>query len=80
MNQLALRGQAIYDLHAGVFRWRQVLPMALSDRELGEPHPELTGAETDYRGEKSPRRSPPCSPAGRSRLSPAKWRTRVVRC
>lgn len=45
MNQLALRGQAIYDLHAGVFRWRQALPMALSDREVGEPHPELAGAQ-----------------------------------
>ena len=45
MNQLALRGQAIFDLHAGVFRWRQILPMALSDRELGEPHPELAGAQ-----------------------------------
>jgi len=45
MNQLALRGQAIFDLHAGVFRWRQILPMALSDHELGEPHPELAGAQ-----------------------------------
>ena len=45
MNQLALRGQAIFDLHGGVFRWRQLLPMALSDRELGEPHPELAGAQ-----------------------------------
>lgn len=45
MNQLALRGQAIFDLDAGVFRWRQVLPMALSDRELGSPHPELAASE-----------------------------------
>ena len=45
MNQLALRGQAIFDLHADVFRWRQILPMALSDRELGSPHPELAAAE-----------------------------------
>lgn len=45
MNQLALRGQAIFDLDADVFRWRQVLPMALSDRELGSPHPELVAAE-----------------------------------
>ncbi len=45
MNQLALRGQAIFDLHSGVFRWRQILPMALSDREFGEPHPELAGAQ-----------------------------------
>lgn len=44
MNQLALRGQVIYDLHAEAYRWRQVLPMPLSDRELGPPHPELAGA------------------------------------
>ncbi|MFK7788925.1 MAG: metal-binding protein [Phycisphaeraceae bacterium] len=44
LNQLALRGQAIYDLHAGCYRWRQVLPMALSDKELGPPHPERIGA------------------------------------
>jgi len=44
LNQLALRGQAIYDLHAGCYRWRQVLPMALSDKELGQPHPERAGA------------------------------------
>ena len=45
MNQLARRGQAIFDLHADVFRWRQILPMALSDREVGSPHPELAAAE-----------------------------------
>lgn len=45
LNQLALRGQVIYDLHAGAFRWRQVLPMALSDRELGPPHPETAAAQ-----------------------------------
>lgn len=52
MNQLALRGQAIFDLHAGVFRWRQILPMALSDRELGEPHPEVAGAQQIIAGGK----------------------------
>ena len=45
LNQLALRGQAIYDLDADQFRWRQILPIALSDRELGEPHPELVAAK-----------------------------------
>jgi hypothetical protein len=45
LNQLALRGQAIYDLDAEQFRWRQVLPMALSDREMGPPHPEIIGAQ-----------------------------------
>jgi len=40
MNRLALQGQAIFDLDAQLFRWRQVLPMEISDRELGPPHPE----------------------------------------
>lgn len=44
LNQLALRGQAIYDLNADVFRWRQALPMALSDKEVGGPHPEVAAA------------------------------------
>jgi hypothetical protein len=39
-NRLALQGQTIFDLNAQVFRWRQVLPMEISDRELGPPHPE----------------------------------------
>ncbi len=46
VNQLALRGQVIYDLHADLFRWRQVTPMELSDRELSPPHPEVRGAKS----------------------------------
>jgi hypothetical protein len=45
LNELALRGQVIHDLHAGQYRWRSVLPMALSDKEIGPPHPELQAAE-----------------------------------
>jgi len=48
MNRLALRGQAIFDLHADVFRWRPVLPMALSDRESGPLQPELAAAQQLY--------------------------------
>ncbi len=44
LNELALRGQVVFDLSAGVFRWRQLLPLALSDRDIGPPHPELAGA------------------------------------
>jgi hypothetical protein len=52
MNQLALRGQVIFDLASSQFRWRQVLPMALSDREMGAPHPETAAAaELLHRGE-----------------------------
>ncbi len=46
VNQLALRGQVIYDLHADLFRWRQVMPMELSDREISPPHPEVVAART----------------------------------
>lgn len=45
MTQLAMRGQAIFDLQAGVFRWRQMLPMASSDQEMGPPHPEMAAAQ-----------------------------------
>ena len=38
------RGQTIYDLDADRFRWRQVLPMAISDREVGQGHPEQIAA------------------------------------
>ena len=45
MNHLALRGQVFFDLHANVFRWRPVLPMVFSDRDLGSLHPELAAAQ-----------------------------------
>ena len=45
LNQLALRGQVIFDLERGVYRWRQMLPMALSDKELGPSNSERDGAE-----------------------------------
>ncbi|GAB5516642.1 MAG: SWIM zinc finger domain-containing protein [Rhodopirellula baltica] len=53
LNQLALRGQVIYDLHAGQYRWRSVLPIALSDKEIGPAHPELQAAEALIRAGKA---------------------------
>ncbi len=44
LNQLAFSGQAIHDLDAGVYRWRQVLPMPLGSVELGAESPELVAA------------------------------------
>ena len=44
MNQLAVRGQVIFDLNANAYRWRQALPVALSDREAGLVHPETERA------------------------------------
>ncbi|MEO1619304.1 MAG: metal-binding protein, partial [Planctomycetota bacterium] len=45
LNELALRGQVIFDLDAMRYRWRSMLPLALSDREVGPAHPELQAAE-----------------------------------
>ncbi len=44
LNQLALRGQVMFDLHADGYRWRQALPQPLTNCELGPPHPELEAA------------------------------------
>ncbi len=44
LNHLAHTGQVIYDLAAGRFRWRQIMPMALGEAEMGPPNAELTGA------------------------------------
>lgn len=44
-NQLALRGQAVFDLHTQSLRCRQILPMELSDREVGPPNPEMFAAQ-----------------------------------
>jgi len=44
LNRLAHSGQVIRDLQEGVYRWRQVMPMALGEKEIGPPHPELAGS------------------------------------
>ncbi len=38
LDRLAHTGQVIHDLDAGVYRWRQILPMALGEAQLG-PEP-----------------------------------------
>jgi len=44
LNRLALLGQVIHDLHAGVYRWRQVMPVALSLDQIGPEAPETVAA------------------------------------
>jgi hypothetical protein len=44
LNQLAGLGQVIHDLHAGVYRWRQVMPITLSAERLGPEDPETVAA------------------------------------
>jgi hypothetical protein len=44
LKDLAHAGQVIYDLDAGVYRWRQIMPRAVGEAEIGADHPELVGA------------------------------------
>jgi len=45
LNYLARAGQVICDLDAGQYRWRQIMPMALGEAEIGPPNPELVGSQ-----------------------------------
>jgi hypothetical protein len=40
LNRLAHLGQVIHDLPAGLYRWRQVMPVALSLEKIGPEDPE----------------------------------------
>jgi hypothetical protein len=44
LNRLALLGQLIHDLPGGIYRWRQVMPVALSLEQLGPDNPETVAA------------------------------------
>ncbi len=44
LNRLALTGQAIHDLPAGVYRRRQILPMVLGEAQIGPENPEVRAA------------------------------------
>ena len=41
LNHLAHAGQVIYDIDAGVYRWRQIMPRALGEAEIGPENVEL---------------------------------------
>jgi hypothetical protein len=43
LRHLAYAGQLIYDLHAGVYRWRQIMPQAVGEAEIGPEHEEMKG-------------------------------------
>ena len=44
LNHLAHTGQVIHDLDAGVYRWRQIMPMALGEAQLGGENEEVAAA------------------------------------
>ncbi|HTU21873.1 MAG TPA: hypothetical protein VMG10_27795 [Gemmataceae bacterium] len=44
LNRLALMGQLIHDLPAGLYRWRQILPAPVAATQLGPDNPETEAA------------------------------------
>lgn len=46
LNRLASLGLLIHDLHAGLYRWRQIMPVALSLEQIGPEAPETVAART----------------------------------
>jgi hypothetical protein len=44
LNHLAHSGQVIYDLTSGVYRWRQIMPMAIGEAEIGPENAELVAS------------------------------------
>ncbi len=44
LNRLAMLGQVIHDLPAGLYRWRQIMPVTLSAELVGPEHPETVAA------------------------------------
>lgn len=45
LNDLAHSGQVIHDLHEGLYRWRQIMPRAVGEAEMGPPHPEMAASK-----------------------------------
>ncbi len=46
LNRLALLGQMIHDLPAGLYRWRQVMPVQFSVNQIGPENPETEAARS----------------------------------
>ncbi len=45
LHQLAKRGQVVYDYASRLYRWRPLMPVALSETLLGPENPELEAAK-----------------------------------
>jgi hypothetical protein len=50
LNQLAHSGQVIFDLQPGVYRWRQIMPQALGEAQIGAENPELVESRALFLG------------------------------
>src|SRR5262249_8204537 len=81
LNRLALMGQLLHHLPAGLYRWRQIMPVALSLGQVGPESPE-TEAGRQLVGKAKVRRPWGEGPSTRRRkfCSHAELLPRQVRC
>ncbi len=52
LHRLAKRGQCVFDVGAGVYRWRQILPEAIGEAQLGPEPVEKTEGRKLFAGHK----------------------------
>lgn len=52
LHRLAMRGQCVHDVSAGVYRWRQILPEAIGEAQLGPEPEEKTEGRRLFVGQK----------------------------
>lgn len=64
LNHLALTGQVIADLASGVYRWRQIMPRALGEAELGPENPEVVASRELLRQNRAVIESQIAAPGG----------------
>ena len=64
LKHLAHTGQVIYDLPHQVFRWRQIMPQALGEQEMGPENEELVASRKLIAGAKSKLLSSTPAPSG----------------
>jgi hypothetical protein len=48
LNHLAYSGQMIHDLASNIYRWRQIMPQALGEREIGPENAELSASHAIF--------------------------------
>lgn len=68
LNRLALYGQLIHDLPAELYRWRQIMPVAVSQQQIGPENPETLGSRELVQKGKARLARDETSPTGRRLL------------
>ncbi|HEY8504120.1 MAG TPA: hypothetical protein VIL46_06025, partial [Gemmataceae bacterium] len=69
LNRLALLGQVIHDMPVKLYRWREILPVALSMEQMGPENPETAAAREMIRKQQATVTRDETTPTGMRALS-----------